>query len=351
MVQSAVNQHPKTRVSELAANKRVRLVDQYGRVHRSMRLSVIDKCQLRCSYCMPAEGLPWLAKADLLTVEEILRIASVAYDAGFTEFRITGGEPLIRADVPELVGALKSLETAERPLDLSLTTNAVLLPKYAEALKNAGLTRVNVSLDTLRPDRFKALTHRDEFARVMAGIQAAKEVGLAPIKLNTLLIPGVNDDEVLDLADFAISNGYQLRFIEQMPLGDGPWNSSKIITERDILSTLESKYDLAPVPGRGSAPAARWYVNGGPESIGIISSVTKPFCGDCDRLRLTADGQLRTCLFSDKETDLRGPLRAGATNLDLLDLMGMATWAKEAGHLIGKAGFTVPKRNMSRIGG
>lgn len=327
------------------------LVDTFGRVHRSMRLSVIDKCQLRCTYCMPAQGLPWLSKSELLTLDEIYRIARIAHFAGFTEFRITGGEPLIRTDVPELVQRLSDLSNPSAPIDLSLTTNAVLLDRYAQALKDAGLNRVNISLDSLRRDRFKALTLRDQLPQVLRGLEAAKNAGLSPIKLNTLLIPGVNDDEVLDLADFALTNGYQLRFIEQMPLGDSPWDGSTIITQQQILDQLSTRYSLTEVPGRGSAPAAQWYVDGGPATIGVIASVTKPFCGDCDRLRLTADGQLRTCLFSDKETDLRTPLREGATDAELLDLMGMATWAKEAGHLIGKAGFQVPERNMSRIGG
>ncbi len=290
-----------------------RLVDQFGRVHRSMRLSVIDKCQLRCTYCMPASGLPWLGKQELLSIDEIVRIASIAHSAGFTEFRITGGEPLIRSDVPDIVRELRALEASSDDLDISLTTNAVLLPKYADALKDAGLSRVNISLDTLQRDRFKALTLRDQLPQVLQGIEAAREAGLAPIKLNTLLIPGVNNDEVLDLAHFAISRGLQLRFIEQMPLGDSPWDGSTIITQEEILAELSTRYELTEVPGRGSAPAQRWYVDGGPQSIGVIASVTKPFCGDCDRLRLTADGQLRTCLFSDKETDLRGPMRSGCS--------------------------------------
>lgn len=336
-----------TRVSE------PRIVDSFGRVHRSMRLSITDKCQLRCTYCMPAEGLPWLAKNELLTVEEIIRLAGVAYSAGFREFRITGGEPLIRPDVPEIVSGLRSLAAGPgaADLDLSLTTNGLLLDKYAQKLADAGLNRVNVSLDTLRPERFRELTLRDKLPQVLAGLEAAQAAGLGPIKVNTLLIPGVNDDEVVDLTEFAVSRGYKQRFIEQMPLGDSPWDGSNIITQEQILDQLRERYELTAVPGRGSAPAQEWYLDGGPGTVGVIASVTKPFCGDCDRLRLTADGQLRTCLFSDKETDLRGPLRDGASDREILDLMGLATWAKEAGHLIGKAGFVLPARNMSRIGG
>ncbi len=350
MVESSLKLAP-SNPAILRGGDQTRLVDSFGRIHRSMRLSIIDKCQLRCTYCMPAEGLPWLTKSELLTIEEIVRIAEVAYSAGFTEFRITGGEPLIRRDVPEIVRQLRALETPDNPLDLSLTTNAVLLDRYAHDLQAAGLDRVNVSLDTLRQDRFKRLTLRDQLPDVLEGLRAAREAGLGPIKLNTLLIPGVNEDEVLDLTDFAVTHGYQLRFIEQMPLGESPWDGSTIITQQEILEQLATKYTLEEVPGRGSAPAQRWYLNGGPASVGVIASVTKPFCGDCDRLRLTADGQLRTCLFSDRETDLRTPLRNGASNEELLDIMGMATWAKEAGHLIGKAGFKLPRRGMSAIGG
>ena len=327
------------------------LVDTFGRVHKSVRISLTDKCQLRCTYCMPAEGMPWLPSSHILTREEIVRVARILYSGGFTDFRITGGEPLIRPDAAQIIAGIQSIEGPGHPIDISLTTNALLLRKFAPKLKAAGLDRVNISLDTLRPERFVKLTLRDQFDRVMEGLQAARDADLRPIKINTLLMPGINEDEILDLVQFSVEGGYELRFIEQMPLGENKWDGSTIITQRDILDTLSTKYELSEVPGRGSAPAAKWYINGGPATVGIIASVTHPFCGDCDRLRLTADGQIRNCLFSDEETDLRLLLRSGASDEEILERLETAVKAKEPGHLIGKAGFTIPKRNMSGIGG
>lgn len=328
-----------------------RLVDGFGRVHRSMRISVTDKCQLRCTYCMPAEGLPWFEQSRLLTPKEMVTLAQLAHSVGFTDFRITGGEPLIRPEVVEVVRGIAGLATKSSPIDLSLTTNGVLLDRFAEPLAAAGLQRVNVSLDTLRADRFKEITLRDDLDRVFAGLEAARRAGLDPIKLNTLLIPGVNDDEIFDLVEFALAEGYFLRFIEQMPLGENVWDRTQIITQPEILQQLSSHYRLTPVAGRGSAPAQEWVLDDGPATVGVIASVTQPFCGACDRLRLTADGQLRTCLFSDKETDLRGPLRAGADTDELLRIMGLATAEKGEGHLIGQPNFVTPERGMSAIGG
>ena len=327
------------------------LIDTFGRQHRSLRISLTDKCQLRCTYCMPAEGMPWIPSTHILTADEIVRVARVLYLAGVTEFRITGGEPLIRPDAPEIIARLRALEEPGRPLDLALTTNAVLLERLAPTLKDAGLDRVNVSLDTLRPERFTQLTLRNRFDQVLAGLRAASEAGLSPIKINTLLMPGINDDEVLDLAEFCVEQGYELRFIEQMPLGEHRWDPAEIITQQQILDTLATRYELSEVPNRGSAPAAKWYLNGGPATVGVIASVTQPFCAECDRLRLTADGQVRNCLFSDEEVDLRGPLRDGADDATILGLVRKSVMAKEAGHLIGRAGFNLPKRNMSGIGG
>lgn len=327
------------------------LVDLFGRVHKSLRISITDKCSLRCTYCMPAEGLPWLPNSAILTREEILRLARIAHGAGFRDFRITGGEPLVRRDVVDIVAGLAAMGTEDDPIDLAMTTNGILLSSFAPALREAGLQRLNVSLDTLKKDRFKELTLRDRFDQVISGLEAAKKEGFSPIKLNTLLIPGVNDDEILDLLDFALEGGYELRFIEQMPLGGAPWDGSNIITQAQILETLSSRHRLDPVPDRTNAPAARWRVDGGPQTVGVIASVTAPFCGDCDRLRITADGALRNCLFSDLETDLLTPMRAGASDETLLDVMGVATRQKDAGHLIGRSEFSRPKRGMSAIGG
>lgn len=328
-----------------------RLIDRFGRIHKSLRISITDKCQLRCTYCMPAEGLPWLSNDAVLTVDEILRLAQIAHGAGFRDFRLTGGEPLIRREVLDIVSGLAQLGSDTDPIDLAMTTNGVLLDAFAAPLREAGLQRLNVSLDTLRPDRFRELTLRNRLDRVLKALRIADDVGFSPIKLNTLLIPGVNDDEILDLTEFALLNGYELRFIEQMPLGGAPWDGTNIITQDQILRTLESRYQLDPVPSRGNAPAARWYIDSGPRTVGVIASVTAPFCGNCDRLRITADGAMRNCLFSDLETDLVGPMRAGATDDDLLSLMRVSTETKDAGHLIGKSEFARPKRGMSAIGG
>lgn len=327
------------------------LTDRFGRVHKSLRISITDKCQLRCTYCMPPEGLPWLPSDKVLGVDEILRLATIAHGAGFRDFRITGGEPLIRREVLDIVAGLADLGTDKDPIDLAMTTNGVLLDAYAAPLRAAGLQRLNVSLDTLRPERFRELTLRDRLPRVLNALEIAENVGFSPIKLNTLLIPGVNDDEILDLADFAITKGYELRFIEQMPLGGAPWDGTNIITQAQILETLRTRYRLDPMPARGNAPAALWRVDSGPRTIGVIASVTAPFCGDCDRLRITADGAMRNCLFSDLEIDLAGPMRSGSSDEGLLGLMRLSTKQKEAGHLIGKSEFSRPRRGMSAIGG
>ncbi|WP_206192647.1 GTP 3',8-cyclase MoaA [Scrofimicrobium canadense] len=326
------------------------LVDSYGRVHRSMRISITDKCQLRCTYCMPAEGLPWIAKDDLLSPEEIYFLAKAAYSAGIREFRLTGGEPLIRPEVVDIVARLATLSTAEDPVDLSMTTNAVLLPRFAVRLKEAGLNRLNVSLDTLRPERFAKLTLRNSLEQVLDGLHAAKDAGFTPIKINTLIMPGVNDDEILDLTDFSLKNGYELRFIEHMPLGISAWDADTIVTQADILRELSQRYTLTEMPNRKSAPAARWRIDDG-GTVGIIASVTNPFCGDCDRLRLSADGKMRTCLFSDDETDLRESLRNGADTQAILRIMALATLGKGPGHSVGQADYVRPKKGMSQIGG
>ncbi|MDP9240802.1 MAG: GTP 3',8-cyclase MoaA [Actinomycetota bacterium] len=323
-----------------------RLVDRHGRAHRDLRVSLTDRCSLRCTYCMPAEGLPWLPAPDLLTTPELIHLVRLTTTLGIDEVRLTGGEPLLRPDVVAIVAALADT------VELSVTTNGLVLDRLAPALSEAGLTRVNISIDTLRRDRFKEMARRDRLDDVFAGITAATRAGLHPVKLNTVLMRGVNDDEAVDLLRFALDSGVHLRFIEQMPLdAQHGWRRSEMVTADEILAALSSAFELTPVPGRGSAPAERWYVNGGPETVGVIGSVTRPFCGNCDRLRLTADGQLRTCLFALTETDLRGPLRAGASDDELADLIVTAVLGKQPGHGINDPTFLQPPRPMSAIGG
>lgn len=330
-----------------------RLVDTHGRVHRDLRISLTDHCNLRCTYCMPAEGVEWLPRETLLTPAELMRIVRVGVGLGLTEVRLTGGEPLLRPDVVEIVARIAALTTPDggRP-EVSITTNGIGLARLAEPLADAGLTRVNVSLDTLRPERFKALTRRDRLADVLAGLDAARAAGLAPIKVNALLMRGVNDDEAVDLVRWAVDAGHELRFIEHMPLDAGhTWRRDEMITGAEILARLGEAFALTPIAGRGAAPAERWLVDGGPGSVGVIASVTMPFCGACDRLRLTADGQLRNCLFARDESDLRGPLRAGASDEELAEIFVSCLVAKLPGHGINEPGFLQPRRPMSAIGG
>src|SRR5699024_2448093 len=275
------------------------LLDTHGRLHRDLRISLTDKCNLRCTYCMPAEGVPLLPKQELLTTEELLRIVGIAVDAGVEEVRLTGGEPLLRPDVVDIVAGISEMESAAGPVEVSMTTNALRLPKFAEPLRQAGLSRVNISLDTLQPERFRAMSRRDRFEETMAGIDAADEAGFHPVKINSVLMRGANDDEPVDLLRWALERGFELRFIEQMPLDGGhEWQRSNMITGAEILEKLRTEFTLTEVPGRGAAPAELFHVDGGPAKVGVIASVTMPFCGACDRLRLTADGQLRSCLFA-----------------------------------------------------
>jgi cyclic pyranopterin phosphate synthase len=322
------------------------LLDTFGRAATDMRVSLTDKCNLRCTYCMPAEGLPWLPSAELLTDDELVRLVAVAASAGVRTVRLTGGEPLIRPGLPGLVSRL-----AEH-VELSLTTNGLGLAKLAVPLREAGLRRVNVSLDTLKPERFLELTRRDRFHDVIEGLAAAAAAGLTPVKVNTVLMRGVNDDEAEALLDWCLDRGYELRFIEQMPLDpQHAWSRAEMVTADEILEQLSARYTLTPLEDRGSAPAEAFLVNGGPARVGIVGSVTRPFCSTCDRIRLTADGQFRTCLFARTETDLRTPLRAGATDQELIELMGLAVRAKKAGHGIDDPSFLQPDRPMSAIGG
>lgn len=327
------------------------LVDRFGRVATDLRVSLIDKCNLRCTYCMPAEGLPWLKRSELLDTEEMTRLIRLAVQRlGITTVRFTGGEPLLRPDLVDVIAATSALP--EHP-KTSLTTNGINLGRYAEPLARAGLDRVNVSLDTLRPDTFRELTRRDRLADVLEGLRAAKATGLEPVKVNAVLMRGVNDHEAAELLAFCLEHGYELRFIEQMPLdAQHQWDRESMITADEILRMLGAEFTLTPHDAeRGSAPAERWLVNGGPGTVGVIASVTRAFCDSCDRTRLTADGQLRSCLFSQSETDLRGPMRAGADDDELIRLWQETMWAKPAGHGVDSEGFAQPSRPMSAIGG
>lgn len=327
------------------------LVDRFGRVATDLRVSLIDKCNLRCTYCMPEEGVPWMPRSEMLGTDELVRLIGLAVrDLGITTVRFTGGEPLLRPDLAEVVAATAQLPGRPRT---SLTTNGINLGRRAAALAEAGLDRVNISLDTARPDTFREITRRDRFDDVLAGLEAARSAGLEPVKVNAVLLRGVNDDQAGELLQFCLDRGYELRFIEQMPLdAQHSWDRAQMITAEEILDRLGERFTLTPHPAeRGSAPAERWLVDGGPATVGVIASVTRAFCATCDRTRLTADGQLRSCLFSQTETDLRGPLRAGAGDAELAELWRATMWAKKAGHGVDSEGFAQPARPMSSIGG
>ncbi|QGQ19470.1 GTP 3',8-cyclase MoaA [Cellulomonas sp. JZ18] len=333
------------------------LVDRWGRVATDLRVSLTDRCNLRCTYCMPAEGLPWAPDATVLTDDEVVRLVRVAVERlGVRDVRFTGGEPLLRRGLEGIVAAAAALRTPDgAPVGTALTTNALGLDKRARALAAAGLGRVNVSLDSLRPERFAAITRRDRLADVLAGLRAARDAGLGPVKVNAVLVRGVNDDEAVPLLAWALEHGYHLRFIEQMPLGPaGSWDRAGLVTAQEILDALTAAFDLEPEPAgaRGGAPAETWTVRGRPgATVGVIGSVTRPFCGACDRTRLTADGQVRSCLFAREEHDLRGLLRSGADDEALAEAWRAAMWGKKPGHGIDDVGFLQPARTMSAIGG
>ena len=327
------------------------LVDKFGRTATDLRVSLTDRCNLRCSYCMPPEGLDWLPTDDVLTDDEVVRLIRIAVEQlGVREVRVTGGEPLVRRGLVDIVRRTTAL--SPRP-ETSLTTNALGLERTAHALAEAGLDRVNVSLDTIRPETFHTITRRDRLDDVIAGLAAAKEAGLGPVKVNAVLLRGINDDQAPELLRWCLDHGYELRFIEQMPLdAQHSWNRESMITAEEIFAALEQEFVLTPAAEpRGSAPAELFAVNGGPETVGVIASVTRPFCGDCDRVRLTADGQVRNCLFAREESDLRGALRAGASDEELADRWRAAMLTKRPGHGIDDVSFLQPSRPMSAIGG
>ncbi|AKU16828.1 GTP 3',8-cyclase MoaA [Luteipulveratus mongoliensis] len=327
------------------------LRDGYGRVARDLRVSVTDRCNLRCTYCMPAEGLPWMAKPEMLTDDEMVRLIGIFVGLGVSQIRFTGGEPLLRRSLVDVVRRVAALEP--RP-SLAITTNGIGLDRLAAPLAQAGLDRVNVSLDTVDPQTFKRLTLRDRFADVEAGLKAAADAGLTPVKVNAVAMRDVNDTAVADLLQWCLDRGYELRFIEQMPLdAQHAWEREQMVTAAEIRERLGERFTLTPLPDndRGSAPAERFLIDGGPATVGVIASVSAPFCGACDRTRLTADGQVRNCLFARGESDLRGLLRGGATDEQIAAAITGEMAAKLAGHGIDDPSFVQPDRPMSSIGG
>ena len=325
------------------------LADSFGRAVTNLRISVTDRCNLRCVYCMPAEP-EWMPQPEILTFEEIERIARVAVSLGITGFRITGGEPTARKELPELVRRVAAVPGVR---DLAMTTNGILLKKLARPLKEAGLHRLNVSLDTLRGERFVHIARREGFGRVMEGLEEAERAGFTPLKVNMVVMRGVNDDEVVDFAGLSRTRPWQVRFIEFMPLdGDNTWTRDQVVPAKEILERIHAKWPLDLVAdGPLTDPARIFRFRDGKGDIGMIASVSEPFCFACDRIRVTPDGKLRTCLFSTWETDLKGPMRTGASDAELVALVRGAVAKKEAGHGINDPGFVKPKRAMYAIGG
>ncbi|HLN05307.1 MAG TPA: GTP 3',8-cyclase MoaA, partial [Acidimicrobiales bacterium] len=326
------------------------LVDTFGRVHDDLRISVTDRCNLRCVYCMPEEGVVWVPRSEILTFEEIERVATVAHELGVDCVRLTGGEPLVRASVTDLVARLGRIGFD----DLSMTTNGTGLARMAPALVAAGLKRVNVSCDSLKPDRFAEIRRRGVLSTVLEAMDAVERAGLPPVKVNVVVMAGVNDDEVVDFATFARETGRVVRFIEFMPLdAGGAWQRSQVVPGEEILARINAVWPLEPASQRAvdAAPADRYrFVDGGGE-IGVITSVTQAFCGTCNRLRITADGAIRNCLFANEEHPVRDALRSGADDAELALLLRSAVWAKRAGHGINDPSFLRPARSMSMIGG
>jgi GTP 3',8-cyclase len=337
------------------------LVDPFGRTIRDLRISVTDRCNFRCTYCMPEEGMKWLPRGEVMSFEEIERLARVFVERFEVDgLRLTGGEPTVRAHLPVLVAKLAELRVpadsssalAGRKPDLSITTNGATFRLVAHELRAAGLDRVNISLDTLQREKFLQMTRRDELTRVLDGIVAAQEAGFEPVKINAVIERGVNDDEIIDLARFGRDHGVELRYIEFMPLdASGHWMNDKVVSQDEIVAAISAEFPIEQVPARGAAPADRWRYLDGKGTVGIIPTVTKPFCGDCDRVRLTAEGQLRTCLFATSEFHLLAMMRAGATDDDIAAEIQRAVGLKWAGHQINQVSFVRPRRTMSQIGG
>jgi cyclic pyranopterin phosphate synthase len=325
------------------------LVDRYGRVHDDLRISVTDRCNLRCTYCLPEHGATFLPRAALLTFDEIVRVAAVARRLGVISIRLTGGEPLLRRNLADLVARL----SAQGTVDLAMTTNGMLLGPLARPLAEAGLRRVNISCDSLRSDRFRSIRRRGDLATVLRAMDAAEAAGLLPVKVNVVLERGRNDDEILDFASFARTTGRIVRFIEVMPLdAEGRWDRSQLVPGGDVYRAINAEWPLDPIDvGPGVAPAERFRFHDGKGEIGLISSVTQPFCGTCNRLRLTADGAVRNCLFSDDERTILNVIREGGTDAGLERLLRHAVWDKQPGHAINEPGFLRPVRSMSMIGG
>ena len=328
------------------------LADSYGRVATDLRVSLTDRCNLRCAYCMPPEGLDWLPGDEVLTADEIVRLIRIGVARlGIREVRFTGGEPLLRRDLEAIVARTAAL--VPRP-EISLTTNGIGLARRAAALADAGVDRINVSLDTLRPEVFRKLARRDRLPDVLAGLAAAAAAGLTPVKVNAVLMRGINDDEAVPLLAYCVERGYELRFIEQMPLdAQHGWKRAEMVTADEIFASLSASFSLTPdeAHARGSAPAETFLVDGGPARVGVIASVTRPFCGSCDRVRLTADGQIRNCLFARSENDLRSLLRSGASDAEIALAWQAAVAVKLPGHGINDPSFLQPDRPMSAIGG
>jgi GTP 3',8-cyclase len=326
------------------------LVDGHGRVISDLRVSVTDRCNFRCQYCMPADGLPWLERDEVLRFEEIERLVSVMAPMGVTDIRLTGGEPLVRREFPRLVSMLARVNGIE---DLSLTTNAYLLERDAAALVEAGITRVNVSIDSLQRDRFFQVTRRDSLPQVLRGLEAIGAFPqVRPVKVNAVALRDFTEEEAIPFAEFARSTAYQVRFIEFMPLdGDHAWSKDQVLTGDEIRAIIDRVHPLEELPREPHATARVFRFRDGAGEIGFINPVSEPFCADCNRIRLTADGRLRTCLFSIHETDLRAPLRSGASDAELEQIIRNAVWRKELKHRVGEPGFRQPPRTMSAIGG